>query len=62
MVEYLKDWVFSNYLDWIGARQGRLIDSEFIQDYFPENSYNTFVVGYVPSNKLNEELNPYLLD
>ena len=30
IVDNLADWPFSNYLEWIGLRQGTLVDFEFI--------------------------------
>ncbi len=31
-----EQWPFSNYLDWIGARRGSLLDRAFVQTYFPD--------------------------
>jgi len=27
-----KDWVYSNYLEWVGERQGTLVDMDFVAD------------------------------
>jgi len=29
-----EDWAYSNYLEWLGAREGNLVDREFIADHF----------------------------
>ena len=44
VVDKIEDWPYSNYLDWIGVRNGQLVDREFIGIYFesPE-AYRAFV-------------------
>ena len=39
IVDSLKDWEFSNYLEWIGERKGDLFNNEILKVYF-ENSVN----------------------
>jgi len=39
IVDSLKDWEFSNYLEWIGERKGNLFNNEILKTYF-ENSVN----------------------
>ena len=39
IVETLEDWEFSNYLEWIGIRKGKLFDDEILKTYF-ENADN----------------------
>ncbi len=34
IVHQLDAWPFSNYLDWVGKRQGKLVDQRFVQEYF----------------------------
>jgi putative transposase len=35
IVTDLRDWPYSNYLEWIGERPGTLVDHEFIRLYYP---------------------------
>ena len=34
IVQQLDAWPFSNYLDWVGKRPGKLVDHRFVQEYF----------------------------
>ena len=44
MVKSLEDWKYSNYLDWIGKRKGKLVNKDFILDRFGSvKNYNKFV-------------------
>ena len=45
IVTGLDDWSYSNYPEWIGARDGKLFDREFVETYVetPED-YSTFVL------------------
>lgn len=50
-------WPYSNYLDWIGERQGTLVDRSFIQQHFPTpHQYQVYVrallsgVAQIPQN------------
>ncbi len=41
-----EDWPYSNYLEWIGAREGTLFDPEFIRLHFSTPAhYRAFVAG-----------------
>ncbi len=31
-----EEWQFSNYLEWIGERDGTLVDREFVAEYYPD--------------------------
>lgn len=57
-----EDWPFSNYLEWIGRREGTLVDRALIGAYFdtPE-AYIAFVQAEL-SDQMAEKLKPYLLD
>ncbi len=35
IVNDLRDWPYSNYLEWIGERSGTLVDREFVRLYYP---------------------------
>lgn len=48
IVHQLDAWPFSNYLDWVGKRQGKLVDHRFVQEHFGsathyEASLNEFI-------------------
>ena len=44
LVDKLEDWEFSNYIDWIGKRNGKLIDRNFINERFDDiTKYKEFV-------------------
>jgi len=57
----LDDWPYSNYPEWIGARRGKLFDRKFVDAYFeiPED-YSSFVLDYLLSRDLPEEIRNYL--
>ena len=44
IVANITQWQYSNYLEWIGERDGKLIDKAFVQDNFdtPMNIANLF--------------------
>lgn len=46
-------WPYSNYQDWIGLRNGELVDRSFIQTFFPDlEQYKGMLLHYL-SHKLN---------
>ena len=49
LVTDLRDWPYSNYLEWIGERGGTLVDREFVKSCFsmPE-AYIEFVAAGAP--------------
>ena len=48
LVSHVADWPYSNYLEWIGARDGTLVDREFVSTYFPATEdYRAFVSAYI---------------
>lgn len=62
LVTHLSNWPYSNYLEWIGQRNGILIDQAFAQEYFPNaKDYEAFVMSGIDSS-LEEKLLPYYLD
>ncbi|MFO7683782.1 MAG: transposase [Chloroflexota bacterium] len=57
LVEYLEQWPYSNYLEWIGLRRGTLVDRSFIADMFPNTaSYEEFVQDFLLMRDLPDEL------
>jgi REP element-mobilizing transposase RayT len=61
LVEKLNDWKYSNYLGWIGQRNSRLIDFEFVKNSFrnPED-YINFVSDYISPKTFDSELKKYI--
>jgi REP element-mobilizing transposase RayT len=44
LVAKAEDWPYSNYLEWIGARPGTLVDRDFMCSYFANaEEYRTFI-------------------
>jgi putative transposase len=61
LVNNLEDWPFSNYLDWIGKRQGTLVDRDFIEGMFCSGvEYQEFVRDFLIMRELPIELAEYL--
>ncbi|WP_420627194.1 transposase [Candidatus Leptofilum sp.] len=57
LVQNLEEWQFSNYLEWIGERNGKLVDKQFVDDNFPKRSdYLEFVQDYLLMRQLPDEL------
>ncbi len=55
------DWPYSNYLEWIGQRDGRLVDREFVRAQFGDGAaYRTFVLDYLRTRDLPEDVQRYL--
>lgn len=56
-----EQWHYSNYAEFIGKRNGALVDREFVRMNFasPEE-YEEFVMNYVPPEKIEKELRHYL--
>jgi REP element-mobilizing transposase RayT len=64
LVSDLAQWPFSNYLEWIGARNGELVDRVFACEHFPvAESYRQFVLDYLGgADKLPTGIEGYLLE
>ena len=55
------DWPWSNYLEWIGTRDGSLVDHVFIQEQFGSGiQYEQFVFEYLKSRKLPDDVNSFI--
>ena len=54
-------WDFSNYLEWLGLRNGTLVNREFISENFgtPEE-YRKFVADYIQNRQVDEEFRKYV--
>ena len=61
LVRSIEEWEFSNYLEWIGRRNGTLVDMDFVGQYFQDgNEYKRFVLEYEPSPRQTDGLDRYL--
>jgi len=55
------DWNWSNYLDWLGERDGNLVDREFIQRQFGSaQEYGKFLFHYLASRNLPDDVQKLL--
>jgi len=36
LVKSAEEWPYSNYLEWIGKREGKLVSKAFVKNYFPD--------------------------
>jgi len=59
-----ENWAYSNYLEWIGLRQGDLVDREFVRAHFPVSAdYRQFVMSYLADpEQLPAGIEAYLLE
>lgn len=61
LVTDLAEWPYSNYLEWIGERNGTLVDRDFVRKHFASpQSYQEFVLDYLVTRELPKELEAYL--
>jgi putative transposase len=61
LVALPEDWIYSNYLEWLGQRNGMLVDREFIQDHFGSPAeYQELVMQYVKTRYLPDGMRKYL--
>jgi len=61
IVADIAQWHYSNYLEWIGERDGKLVDKAFVHDNFdtPEE-YRKFVLEYLRTRQLPDDIQRYL--
>jgi putative transposase len=58
-----EDWEYSNYLEWLGLRDGTLVNHEFIKDTFgTTEEYKQLVMAYINTRNLPEDVRKYLQD
>lgn len=61
LVALPEDWIYSNYLEWLGQRDGTLVDREFIQAHFGSPAeYQTLVMEYIRTRYLPDDVRKYL--
>ncbi|MEZ4865824.1 MAG: transposase [Caldilineaceae bacterium] len=54
-------WPYSNYLEWIEARDGTIVDRAFVHTYFQNPvEYTAFVQNYIRSRELPRDVQQYL--
>ncbi len=62
LVKNIEDWEYSNYLEWIGKRNGTLIDLELRDKYFPTGKcYKEFVEDYFSNKQFRSEMRKYVI-
>ena len=55
------DWQYSNYLEWLGEREGTLFDPKFVRDYFTSpKEYRQFVHDDLLGRGLPDDIQLYL--
>jgi hypothetical protein len=61
LVALPEDWEFSNYLEWMDMRDGKLVNREFIVENFgtPEE-YRKLVMEYIKTRYLPDDFWDYL--
>lgn len=61
IVADISQWQYSNYLEWVGERNGNLVNREFISEYFDDGEhYREFVWEYLKSRQLPDDVRVYL--
>lgn len=61
LVALPEDWIYSNYLEWLGQRDGALVDREFIQQHFGSPAeYQELVMHFVKTRYLADDVRKYL--
>lgn len=63
LVSKPEDWAYSNYREWVGLRNGALVDMGFVQDHFSSaEEYVKFVNDVEDEEKSYEKISKYLFD
>lgn len=63
LVVRLEDWRHSNFPEWVGQRNGTLVDKDFVKEHFADpDEYREFVMNYTPSKQLATATKKYLFD
>ena len=61
LVSDAADWPYSNYLEWLGMREGTLVDRDFIHEHFSTpDLYKAFLLEDLLGRNLPAEINKYL--
>jgi putative transposase len=63
LVDDIRHWPYSNYLEWINKRNNRLVDRNFIDANFSNpTEYEKFVLDYQSPNKIEMDFQKYLIE
>ncbi len=63
LVDDPADWPYCNYLEWIGQREGTLVDQDFVHSCFPaRDGYRDFVGEYIAERRLPDQVAAVLGD
>ncbi|MEO8356258.1 MAG: transposase [Chloroflexota bacterium] len=58
-----EDWMYSNHREWVGMRDGTLVDKVFVQDHFPSaDEYVRFVNDVEDEQRSYAKIKQYMLD
>lgn len=63
LVNNLEVWPFSNYLEWVGGRDGKLVDRDFLNAYFrTAEDYIEFVKDLDDAERVKPKIKKYLFE
>jgi REP element-mobilizing transposase RayT len=58
-----EEWPYSNYREWIGLRNGALVDKVFVQDHFSNaEEYQKFTNDFEDEKRSYEKISKYMFD
>ena len=58
-----EDWQYSNYREWVGLRNGTLVDRDFVKDHFSSTEeYAKFVNDFEDEKKSYGKIRKYMFD
>ncbi len=61
LVACVEDWPYSNYPEWLGERNGTLVDPAFIQAHFDSpTAYKALIAEYIKTRALPDAIRAYL--
>lgn len=60
LVALPEDWIYSNYLEWLGRRAGPLVDREFVHEHFGSPAeYQKLVMHFVKTRYVPDDMRMY---
>ena len=63
LVDHPARWEFSNYREWVGERNGTLVDRALVREWFPSpGEYEQFVMEYTPPAKIEAVMERFRLE
>lgn len=58
-----ENWPYSNYLDWVGKRNGTLIDRSLVKEYFASaEEYQNFVHNFQDEQMTQSTIKDFIWD